>query len=56
MSKRLIKELVVIMPELKDVKPWERVGKRRSGDEPGRIAERVMPDDWLMWGDQGSPE
>ena len=51
LGQRLVDELVGVMPELKDVKAWERVGKRRAGDELGRIAEWPLPDEWLNRGD-----
>jgi hypothetical protein len=37
-------QLIELMPELKDVAPWHSVGRRRSPDELGRTAERVLPD------------
>jgi transcriptional regulator with XRE-family HTH domain len=40
----LEQQLVELMPELEDVAPWHSVGKRRSPDELGRTAERVIPD------------
>lgn len=41
----LVDQLLEIMPELKDVGPWHSVGQRRTLDEYGRAAQRVMPDD-----------
>jgi transcriptional regulator with XRE-family HTH domain len=38
-------QLVEIMPELEEVGAWHTVGQRRSLDEFGRAAERVVPDD-----------
>lgn len=40
----LEQQLVELMPELKDVAAWHSVGRRRSPDELGRTAERVLPD------------
>jgi transcriptional regulator with XRE-family HTH domain len=40
----LEQQLIELMPELEEVAPWHSVGKRRSPDELGRTAERVMPD------------
>jgi hypothetical protein len=40
----LEQQLVELMPELKDVAAWHSVGRRRSPDELGRTAERVVPD------------
>jgi hypothetical protein len=37
-------QLVELMPELKDVAAWHSIGQRRSLDELGRTAERVIPD------------
>ena len=41
----LVTQLVEIMPELAEVGAWHTVGQRRSLDEFGRAAERVVPDD-----------
>ena len=41
----LVMQLVEVMPELEEVGAWHTVGQRRSLDEFGRAAERVMPDD-----------
>ena len=41
----LVMQLVEVMPELEEVGAWHTVGQRRSLDEYGRAAERVMPDD-----------
>ncbi len=43
----LEQQLVELMPELKDVTPWHSVGQRRSPNELGRIAERVLPDSYF---------
>jgi len=40
----LEQQLVELMPELKEVTAWPSVGQRRSHQEVGRTAERVMPD------------
>lgn len=40
-------QLVELMPELKDVAGWPSVGQRRSANELGRAAERVLPDSFF---------
>ena len=35
------------VPELQDVAPWHSVGQRRSHDELGRTAERVIPESFF---------
>jgi hypothetical protein len=40
----LEQQLIELMPELQEVAAWHSVGKRRSPDELGRAAERVIPD------------
>ena len=47
MSTMLEQQLVEIMPELKDVAAWHSVGQRRSHDELGRTAERVIPESFF---------
>jgi transcriptional regulator with XRE-family HTH domain len=47
MATMLEQQLVEIMPELKDVAPWHSVGQRRSHDELGRTAERVIPESFF---------
>ena len=41
----LITQLIEIMPELEEVGAWHTVGQRRSLDEFGRAAERIVPDE-----------
>jgi hypothetical protein len=43
-STMLEQQLIEVMPELHDVPPWHSVGQRRSPNELGRTAERVLPD------------
>jgi hypothetical protein len=43
----LEQQLIELMPELKDVAAWHSVGQRRSPDELGRTAERVLPDSFF---------
>jgi hypothetical protein len=43
-STMLEQQLVELMPELKDVSAWHSIGQRRSPDELGRTAERILPD------------
>jgi len=40
-------QLVELMPELKDVTAWPSVGQRRSHQDVGRTAERVIPDNFF---------
>src|SRR5947208_10914583 len=43
----LEQQLVELMPELKDVTAWHSIGQRRSPNELGRTAERVLPDSFF---------
>jgi hypothetical protein len=43
----LEQQLIELMPELKDVSAWHSIGQRRSPDELGRTAERVLPDSFF---------
>ena len=47
MASMLEQQLVEVMPELKEVSAWHSVGQRRSHDELGRTAERVIPDSFF---------
>jgi len=47
MASMLEQQLIELMPELKDVAAWHSVGQRRSHDELGRTAERVIPDSFF---------
>jgi transcriptional regulator with XRE-family HTH domain len=40
-------QLVELMPELKEVSAWPSVGQRRSANELGRAAERVLPESFF---------
>ena len=40
LAKRMVDQLVEMMPELKGVAPWHSVGQRRSADEFGQIVLR----------------
>jgi len=42
LAEMLVEQLVELAPELKEVSPWHAVGQRRSLEEFGRVAERVM--------------
>lgn len=48
LAQTLVQQLVEIMPELAEVGPWHSVGQRRSLDEYGRAAERLLSEDSLM--------
>lgn len=43
LARRLVDQLVELMPELKEVAPWHSVGQRRSADEYGQVAQRRIP-------------
>jgi transcriptional regulator with XRE-family HTH domain len=43
----LEQQLVEMMPELQDVDAWHSVGQRRSPNELGRAAERIIPDSFF---------
>ena len=47
MATMLEQQLIEIMPELQDVAAWHSVGQRRSHDELGRTAERVIPESFF---------
>lgn len=48
LARRLIDQLLEVMPELAEVKAWHAVGERRRGDEPGVAAERTLPESLFM--------
>ena len=50
MASMLEQQLIEVMPELKEVSAWHSVGQRRSHDELGRTAERVIPDSFFTDG------
>jgi transcriptional regulator with XRE-family HTH domain len=50
MAGMLEQQLIEVMPELKEVSAWHSVGQRRSHDELGRTAERVIPDSFFTDG------
>ncbi len=50
MATMLEQQLIEVMPELKEVSAWHSVGQRRSHDELGRTAERVIPDSFFSDG------
>jgi transcriptional regulator with XRE-family HTH domain len=41
----LVEQILEIMPELSDVTPWHSVGQRRTSDDLGRTASRVVPEE-----------
>jgi transcriptional regulator with XRE-family HTH domain len=43
-------QLIEVMPELSEVSAWHSVGQRRSHEELGRTAERVIPDSFFTDG------
>lgn len=45
MVSMLIDQILELMPELADVTPWHTVGQRRTLDEMGRTAQRMVPED-----------
>ena len=44
LARRVIGQLVEIMPELQEVNSWPVVGQRRRRSEYGRAAERSLPE------------
>lgn len=46
LARLLEEQLLEIMPELKEVAAWPRVGHRRTNSEYGRIAENPVSDEW----------
>ena len=50
MASMLEQQLIEVMPELKEVSAWHSVGQRRSHDELGRTAERVIPESFFTDG------
>jgi transcriptional regulator with XRE-family HTH domain len=48
LAQRLVDQLTEIMPELRDVTSWHRVGRRRRLNEYGRAAEFSMPEDVFL--------
>jgi len=47
MAQMLIEQILEIMPELKDVSPWNAVGQRRTLDDLGQAAHRRLSLDAL---------
>ncbi|MCA9264292.1 MAG: helix-turn-helix transcriptional regulator [Planctomycetales bacterium] len=47
LAETLTNQLVEIMPELAEVGPWHSVGQRRSLNEFGKAAERLMSEEAL---------
>lgn len=47
LAETLATQLTEIMPELENVGPWHSVGQRRSLDEFGRAADRLLSEDLL---------
>ncbi len=43
----LVEQILEMMPELSDVTPWHSVGQRRTSDDIGRTACRVISEDLL---------
>ena len=43
MAQMMVEQLVEIMPELKGVSPWHAVGERRTLNDLGQTADRVLP-------------
>jgi transcriptional regulator with XRE-family HTH domain len=48
MAQNLVNQLVELMPELKDLTPWNSVGQRRRVYEYGRAAQRTFSIDGLV--------
>jgi len=47
MAQMLVEQILEIMPELKDVSPWNAVGQRRTLDDLGQAAQRRISLDSL---------
>ena len=47
MAQNLVDQLVTIMPELREQRPWHDRGTLRSSSDVGRIAEHVVDTNWL---------
>lgn len=47
LSRTMVEQLTEMMPELAEVGPWPRVGKRRDHNEFGRIVDRQVSEDLL---------
>jgi hypothetical protein len=54
LAARLGDELVQLMPELREVASWPTVGQRRTLDELGAIADKVVPEA-VFSNPQGNP-
>ncbi len=54
LTETLVGQLLELMPELADVTSWHSVGKRRSLDEFGKAAQRMISEDMFLrspdWG------
>jgi hypothetical protein len=48
LAQTLEQQLIEMMPELAEVGAWHSVGQRRSLDEYGRAAERLMSEESLV--------
>ncbi len=47
LARRMVDQLVEMMPELKGVAPWHSVGQRRSADEFGQILQRRISEQFF---------
>jgi hypothetical protein len=43
----MMEQLVEIMPELEEVRPWRSASQRRGPDECGRAVEHCIAEDFL---------
>jgi transcriptional regulator with XRE-family HTH domain len=44
LADNLVRQLAELMPELREVRPWQEVGKRRRSSELGRAADGLSVD------------
>ena len=54
LADRMESQLTDIMPELKEVSSWPSVGKRRTLEDLGAIADRMLPESFFSGGPQNS--
>jgi len=47
LARRMVDQLIEMMPELKGVAPWHSVGQRRSADELGQIVLRRISEQFF---------
>ena len=53
MAQTLVDQLIEVMPELQGVSAWHAVGRRRTLDELGVVALRMLSEDVFLSSDAG---